>query len=609
MHLALLALSTALAADLRFVVVGDTQAHTGSGVNEDVVPQLVEDMNALAPDMAFFVGDLTNGAGNLADQRAAWQDWLDLTAGLDCPRYPMVGNHDLYPGAGSKEAFYDLFGDMLPGETSPADALGLNWYLDVGEVRLVSVLSDDDGGSNVEPDMAWLEPVLRDGAEGEHVFVFTHHPVSWSTYDTAMGGTQGDFWQGLLLYDVAALFTGHWHIYQPGQLGGGAMEVGHAGSASTWEVIGGTGGGWQGYDPVRESNLGYGFVLVEVEGERVEAAFYRDEDGDGHYDDEVDRFVIRGDEDRPRGLLAWYPLDEDTADHAPTEVGFSIDARAVDDAALVEDPDRGRVLALKGRGDSLEVASIRAYQHSLKGDLTLSIFARSDGLDAGEWDNALVLYATNDEYSEDEQSNYAYWLSVRSDGRLRAYWEWGDGVNVTLDSTVSGPVDNAWHHYAMVRDVEASEVRFYVDGAPLGEPVAFSRLPSGASRGYLYVGGDTVDNEGSYWDGALDEVCVFDLPLSAAEVAALYAEGSCVAWSEVDPGGDGGSTDGGGGDGGGGDGGGSGDGGGGGKDGCGCTNVGSAGLGLWMLVPVLVRRRRGVPAHRRARVRCGIATV
>jgi hypothetical protein len=522
----------ALAADLRFVVVGDTQAHDGAGVNEGVVAQLVEDMNTLSPDMAFFVGDLTNGAGDVPGQVAAWQDWLAVTAGLDCPRYPMTGNHDLYAGPGAKEAFAEVFGAMVPVETSPDDAVALSWYLDVGDVRLVSVLSDDDWGTNVTPDMGWLEPVLREGASRAHVFTFTHHPVSWSAYDTAMEGTQGDFWQSLLVYDVAALFTGHWHLYQPGQLGGGAMAPGRSGSASTWEVIAGTGGGYQGYEPVRPSNLGYGFVLVEVDGERVEAAFYRDEDGDGHYDDEVDRFVIRGDEGKPRGLVAWYPLDDDAADHAPLDVGHGIDAAPLGGAALVDDPARGRVLALDGEGSALEAASIRSYQHSIKGDLTLSVFARADRLGAGEWDNALVVYATNDEYTEDEETNYAYWLSVRADGRLVAFWEWGEGVNVTLTSTAPAPTDGGWHHYALVRDVAAQQVRFYVDGAPLGSPVGFTRLPSGASRGLLYVGSDTVDVDGSYWAGAVDDVCVFDVPLTDAEVASVFADGGCAAWAD-----------------------------------------------------------------------------
>jgi hypothetical protein len=71
-----------------------------------------------------------------------------------------------------------------------------------------------------------------------------------------------------------------------------------------------------------------------------------------------------------------------------------------------------------------------------------------------------------------------------------------------------------------------------VDGAPLGAPVGFTRLPSGASRGLLYVGSDTVDVDGSYWAGAVDDVCVFDVPLTDAEVASVFADGGCAAWAD-----------------------------------------------------------------------------
>jgi hypothetical protein len=523
-------LSVALAADLSFVVVGDTQAVDGDSVNMDVVPTLVEDMNALAPDLAFFVGDLTNGASSLPRQVEVWEEWIDATSGLECERYAVAGNHDFFPGPGVKEAWADAF-DWLPRDTSPAGEEALSYWFDVGDVRFVSILSDGDYGVNVEPDNAWLEPVLASSIEKAHVFVFTHHPISWSTYDTAMGGTEGDFWQLLLQYEADALLAGHWHLYQPGQLGGGEMAGGHAGSAETWEIIGGLGGGWQGYDPVRESNLGYGFIHVEVAGDTVTARYYRDEDGDGHYDDVADEFDLTYARTRPRGLVAWYPLDADLSDEAPAEVGYGIDAVPLGDAALVDDPVRGAVLALDGDGDAAETSVINAYHLSLKGDLTVALWARADALGPGEWDNALLAYATNDYYTEDEETNYAYWLSMQADGRLRAFWEWGDGRDVVLDSSEAVPVDGTWHQLGFVRDTATQTLTFYADGEALGDPVSFSRLPSGASRGFLYLGADTVDNDASYWSGALDEVCLFDRVLTAAEVAAIHADGGCGAFA------------------------------------------------------------------------------
>ena len=40
----------------------------------------------------------------------------------------------------------------------------------------------------------------------------------------------------------------------------------------------------------------------------------------------------------------------------------------------------------------------------------------------------------------------------------------------------------------LVRSSEAMNVTFFVDGAPLGDPVSFDRLPTSGGRGMLYFG-------------------------------------------------------------------------------------------------------------------------
>ena len=74
--------------------------------------------------------------------------------------------------------------------------------------------------------------------------------------------------------------------------------------------------------------------------------------------------------------------------------------------------------------------------HSSQGRLeSLTRGAEFDGLDAGSWSNTLLTYATNDYYTEDEETNYSYWLNVQSDGTLVSFWEHDNGSNVTLTST------------------------------------------------------------------------------------------------------------------------------------------------------------------------------
>jgi hypothetical protein len=121
-------------------------------------------------------------------------------------------------------------------------------------------------------------------------------------------------------------------------------------------------------------------------------------------------------------------------------------------------------------------------------------------------------------------------LNIQSDGRLVSFWEYEDGWNVTLESTVTAPVSaGESHHYALTRDAAAMQVRFYVDGVQLGAPVSFDRLPTSGARGMLYIGAAPVDEQPGLieWDGVIDSVRIYNQALSAAEVSALAS--SCVS--------------------------------------------------------------------------------
>ncbi len=516
------AVTAALAQDLfQFPVVGDTQTDGDEdSVNWDVLPQLIDDMNTHDPAFGLFVGDLVGGTGSVSGTVAQWEDFKSATAAFTGQIYAVPGNHDYYGGAGTNEAWADTF-DWLPSDNSPPGEERITYWFDYGDSRFISVLTDSITGYVPVTQQAWLDAVLADSAGKDHVFVYTHHPVSFST-ESNSGGTGGDFWQSLVANGVAGLFTGHWHRYQPSQLGAGG---------DTWEQIIGTGGGWTGYDPIREYQQLWGFGLVTVDGGQVTLAFYADDDGDGSYDDLVDSYVMVWDTEPPRGLIAQYLFGDDgLSETAPEPLGRGIDAVGLGDAALAADSERGLVPTFDGDGDGLEAGAIDDYVLSINGDLTLSAWARLDQLGGGSWDNALIAYGTGDYYTEDEETNYSYWLSVQADGTLVAFWEHDDGTNVFLTSTEAAAVaEGGWHHFALVRSADGMQVRFYVDGAALGDPVGFPRLPTAGGRGMLYLGMDAVDYDASYVDGAVDDVCIWDTLLTADEVAALAAGGPCGA--------------------------------------------------------------------------------
>jgi predicted phosphohydrolase len=508
-----------------FAVVGDSQGAEGSDmIAWDIFSGLVDSMNDHDPAYLLVAGDLVSGAYSHSEVKLQWEDFNFLIEPFVGDTYMVPGNHDVYSGTGVFSAWRETF-PWLPTDDSPAGEEGVSYYIDHGDSRFIFITSDGPNqyGYVSTKGLNWLDRVLAESdATGiEHIFVVTHHPVSFG--DNYHGGTAGDFWQLMVSYNVAGVFSGHWHRYQPSQLGAGG---------DTWETIIGTGGGWQGFEPIRPYQQIPGFLLVEVDGSQVNATFYGDEDGDGDYDDALDQYTMVWAGEEPRGLVARYTFDENNANDSGNEIlTGNIHGELVGNAEIVTEGISGSALHLDGSSDTVEAGSIAGYRLSINGDLTLSIWAKADTpISTDSWGAVLTTFATNDYYTEDEETNYSYWLSVLSDGSLSTFWEYGFGTNEsTTSSTPSSLTDGDWHHVVMVRDADAMLVKYYVDGVQLGEPASFTQLPTGGGRGMLYIGSDTAYYLGGSNDfsGHLDELCIFNEMLDSEQILALSTLNDC----------------------------------------------------------------------------------
>ncbi|MCH2111298.1 MAG: metallophosphoesterase [Planctomycetes bacterium] len=502
-------------AALRFIVVGDTQddGTTGGGINDNMWPAMAADINALNPAFALFPGDLVSGSSSMSTMIGQWNDWDTATSALACPRYMTPGNHDMYSGSGTVTSWGTKF-PWLPTANSPVGEEGCSYWFDVGTTRIIAIASDLESGG-VAPNQAWLDGVLAQSGHMENIFVFSHRPVMFSASEPC-GNTGDDFWQSLVQNDVTGYFSGHWHRYQPGKLGNGG---------DTWETVIGTGGGWLGFDPIRPYQQIPGFLLVEVDGLDVTGSFYTDADGDGEYDDIVDQYTMRSSTPSPTGLVAEYTFDHgDARDTAWAPLGKKVHGELNGMASVGNGISGAYGLHLDGLDSYVEAGALGDYNMATNGDLTLSAFGKFHALGTGTWDNPLLTYGTGDYFSEDEESNFSFWLSLRSDGTMFGFWEYEDGNNVSLSSTVPAQVAaGEVHHYAMTRDAFAMEVRFFVDGVLLGAPVPFTELPTGGARGMLYLGSDTPKWMGSEveWNGILDDIRIHNKVLTLGEIIQL----------------------------------------------------------------------------------------
>jgi hypothetical protein len=113
--------------------------------------------------------------------------------------------------------------------------------------------------------------------------------------------------------------------------------------------------------------------------------------------------------------------------------------------------------------------------------------------------------------SKERIPHFTLYPDCDSDGQLA----------VSADDPIA--IDGIWTHVAMAIDASAN-VTHYINGAPSGTldlPRA-TICPSAAST---YLGGTPFSLDAYMWNGAIDEVRVYDRALPSCELAAVHCHG------------------------------------------------------------------------------------
>jgi len=212
---------------LRFVIFGDTR--TGGDTHRKLVDALV----AESPDFVVNTGDLVGQS-----VASEWDTFfkLEYPLLLKTPLYPAMGNHE--HDYGEEEDFARLFplGD-------PSEFAGRVYSFDYGSAH-VAVL---DSNGELEDQEGWLDRDLA-GAEAraQLSFVVMHWGPACGCDGFAHGAN--DEAAGILKvaarHHVAALFSGHNHLYERGVdhgvpyvvTGGGGAPLGETGRTRSTQV-------------------------------------------------------------------------------------------------------------------------------------------------------------------------------------------------------------------------------------------------------------------------------------------------------------------------------------------------------------------------------------
>lgn len=90
------------------------------------------------------------------------------------------------------------------------------------------------------------------------------------------------------------------------------------------------------------------------------------------------------------------------------------------------------------------------------------------------------------------------------------------------------PNDSAWHHVAVTRS--GLTYTFYIDGAPAGGTTPGATPIQATTRPFTIGATEKLTVYSSPFNGAIDEVAVYNTALSAARIAAHYAAAAAPAF-------------------------------------------------------------------------------
>ena len=95
-----------------------------------------------------------------------------------------------------------------------------------------------------------------------------------------------------------------------------------------------------------------------------------------------------------------------------------------------------------------------------------------------------------------------------------------DNTGLIAYSPISSVKSGVWLHVAVVRNAVSNTILFYVNGAQVGIPQSFAKLPISSSNP-VYVGQENGYNP---LNGAIDDVRIYNRALTAMEILALFQQ-------------------------------------------------------------------------------------
>jgi hypothetical protein len=202
-------------------------------------------------------------------------------------------------------------------------------------------------------------------------------------------------------------------------------------------------------------------------------------------------------------------------------------------------PFSGNALDMSGNGNNGTVSNATLTSDRFNAANSAYLFGPANShIDVGN----LSKFATNDEItismwgkSNSTTSNCLFEIindtphdrclgcaQYANGGSTLMIWDWGSiySGGRTTKSGVAADLTN-WHHYVYIVSQSGNLKQMYLDGA-IASNAPYVMTCTNRNKP-LYIGADVDTSGGSLrWQGAIDDVCIYNRALTAAEVSALY---------------------------------------------------------------------------------------
>lgn len=216
-----------------------------------------------------------------------------------------------------------------------------------------------------------------------------------------------------------------------------------------------------------------------------------------------------------KGLIAHWRFDELAEGAFKNAVDTGLAARA-ESGASVRDGVLGAALRLEGRS-AVRVRAGEAFE-----DLP--------GITISAWVQPTELSGYREIFRKEDGARRIL-FSFQNNGRILSLGLQTQGTGYQeLDAPIEPALlmDRQWHHVAGTYDGQRMKV--YLDGLPIGSQRRSGRIVSGgAADAFIGSSGGT----GEYFQGAMDDLRIFKVALTAEAIAGRYEEGLSAMLAEV----------------------------------------------------------------------------